>query len=132
MLLRRIFHAVSAVAGVCLADFVSDDRSAAYAMINQARANHGVQPLAWDANLATYAQYWADEMAGGRQPFTHAQGQYRPSQGENLYEQQAGQCDASYMTPYQSGVHTWLIQEQLFDGQPITSGHEPWLHWCTR
>ncbi|KAG6007160.1 hypothetical protein E4U21_006263 [Claviceps maximensis] len=109
----------------------SDDASKALAMVNQARQAKGIRPLAWDAGLVAYAQYWADEMASGRRAFEHAQGPDRPSQGENLYEQSAGQCDAAYDNPMQTGMHAWLSQEHLYTGQPITTGHEPWLHWGT-
>ncbi|KAG6034864.1 hypothetical protein E4U41_006344 [Claviceps citrina] len=108
----------------------SDDAIQALAMVNQARQAKGVKPLAWDAGLVAYAQYWANEMASGRHPFEHAQGPNRPSQGENLYEQSAGQCDAAYDSPLQTGMHAWLSQEHLYTGQPITTGHEPWLHWA--
>ncbi|QPH00574.1 hypothetical protein C2857_004327 [Epichloe festucae Fl1] len=108
----------------------SNDANNALAMVNQARQAKGVQPLLWDASLVTYAQYWADEMASGRRPFEHAQGANRPSQGENLYEQSAGQCDAAYDNPLQTGMHAWLSQEHLYTGQPIMTGHEPWLHWA--
>lgn len=108
----------------------SDDANAALAIVNQARQAKGVQPLTWDPNLKTYAQLWADEMGSGRQPFEHAPASYRPSQGENLYEQSAGQCDAAYDNPLQTAMRAWLSQESLYTGQPITTGHEPWLHWC--
>ncbi|KAG5993961.1 hypothetical protein E4U54_003230 [Claviceps lovelessii] len=107
----------------------SDDASKAFAMVNQARQAKGIQPLTWDAGLVAYAQYWANEMASGRRAFGHAQGPDRPSQGENLFEESAGQCDAAYENPLQTGMHAWLSQEHLYTGQPITTGHEPWLHW---
>lgn len=110
----------------------SDDAVNALAMVNLARQAKGIQPLAWDTGLAAYAQYWANEMASGRHPFEHAQGPNRPSQGENLYEQSAGQCDAAYDNPLQTGMHAWLSQEHLYTGQPITTGHESWLHWGER
>ncbi|KAG5952080.1 hypothetical protein E4U53_001681 [Claviceps sorghi] len=109
----------------------SDDANRALAMVNQARQSKGIRPLVWDSGLAAYAQYWANEMATGRRPFEHAQGPDRPSQGENLYEESAGQCDAAYDNPLQTGMHAWLSQERLYTGQPITTGHEPWLHWGT-
>ncbi|KAG6129349.1 hypothetical protein E4U28_007851 [Claviceps purpurea] len=107
----------------------SDDAIKALAMVNQARQAHGVPGLAWDTGLEAYAQLWANEMASGRSRFEHAQGPNRPSQGENLYEQSAGQCDAAYDNPLQTGMHAWLSQEHFYTGQPITTGHEPWLHW---
>lgn len=108
----------------------SNDPSAALTIVNQARQAKGLQPLSWDVNLKAYAQLWANEMGTGRQPFEHAPPSYRPSQGENLYEQSNGQCDAAYDNPLQTAMHAWLSQERLYTGQPITTGHEPWLHWC--
>ncbi|QUC18671.1 uncharacterized protein UV8b_02912 [Ustilaginoidea virens] len=110
----------------------SGDTIRALAIVNQARQAKGVQPLVWDANLTVYAQLWANEMASGRRPFEHAQGAYRPNQGENLYEQTAGQCDVAYDNPLQAAVHAWLSQEHLYNNQPIMTGHEPWLHWCKK
>lgn len=108
----------------------ADDRSLALGLINQARAAQGVQPLTWNDNLASYAQYWANIMAAGQQPFSHAQGSYRPQQGETLFEYQSSQCDAAYDTPLQKAAQTWLAQASLYNGAPIADGHEPWLHWC--
>ncbi|KAH7328631.1 hypothetical protein B0I35DRAFT_473314 [Stachybotrys elegans] len=69
-------------------------------------------------------------MASGQQPFAHASGDFRPSQGEVLYEQESGQCDTAYSTPLELGMKDWLSQAILYDGKPITTGREPWLHYC--
>ncbi|KAI9171466.1 Chromatin structure-remodeling complex subunit SFH1 [Paramyrothecium foliicola] len=68
-------------------------------------------------------------MAAGLQPFGHASGQFRPQQGEVIYQQQFGQCDVAYDTPLQSGTRVWLAQASLYDGKPVTTGKERWLHW---
>ncbi|EXV02843.1 cysteine-rich secretory protein [Metarhizium robertsii] len=107
----------------------SNDPSMALALVNQARQGKGLQPLSWDANLEAYAQFWANQMGSGMQPFEHSPVSYRPSQGENLYEQSAGQCDADYDSPIVAAMRAWLSQERLYTGQPITTGKEPWLHW---
>ncbi|KAL2212549.1 basic form of pathogenesis protein 1 [Sarocladium strictum] len=107
----------------------SDDAIKAVAMINQARQARGLQPLAWHPDLATYAQFWADRMGSNQEPFHHASGQLRPSQGETLYQEQSTQCDPAYDTPLQSAVNDWLGQAPLYTGQPITTGQEPWLHF---
>lgn len=108
----------------------SNDPSMALTLVNQARQGKGLQPLSWDANLEAYAQFWANQMGSGMQPFEHSPVSYRPSQGENLYEQSAGQCDADYDSPIVAAMRAWLSQERLYTGQPITTGKEPWLHWC--
>lgn len=69
-------------------------------------------------------------MASGRETFHHASGPYRPSQGEVIYEHSAGQCDSTYDNPLVSGMTAWLSQAPLYDNKPITTGQEPWLHWC--
>ncbi|OAA33142.1 Basic form of pathogenesis- protein 1 [Moelleriella libera RCEF 2490] len=114
---------------VSTAQAASDDLFNGFELVNLARQAKGIRPLSWDANLTAYAQFWANQMASGSQPFEHARGIYRPDQGENLYEQSAGQCDASYDRPLQTAVHVWLSQERLYAGQPVMTGHEPWLHW---
>ncbi|KAL5090492.1 hypothetical protein Trisim1_004387 [Trichoderma cf. simile WF8] len=113
--------------GLCFAQ--ADDRALALSLINQARQAQGIQPLVWNTNLESYAQYWANIMAAGQQPFSHAQGTYRPQQGETLFEYQSTQCDSAYDNPLQTAAHTWLAQASLYNGMPITDGHEPWLHW---
>jgi hypothetical protein len=69
-------------------------------------------------------------MGSNQEPFHHASGQLRPSQGETLYQEQSTRCDPAYDTPLQAGVTDWLGQEPLYTGQPITTGQEPWLHYC--
>ncbi|KAL2685400.1 hypothetical protein Neosp_006498 [[Neocosmospora] mangrovei] len=80
-------------------------------------------------NQAPYAQYWANQMGAGAQPFSHAPPELRPLQGENIFQQTATQCDAVHDTPLQNAVKAWLSQERLYTGQPISDGKEPWLHW---
>jgi hypothetical protein len=108
----------------------TDDAAKAVATINQARQAQGLQPLLWNPDLATYAQYWAERMGSNQEPFHHASGPLRPSQGETLYQEQSTQCDPAYDTPLQSAVKDWLGQAPLYTGQPISTGQEPWLHFC--
>lgn len=127
----KFIQALAYVLSVASATFAqSDDANKAVAMINQARQSKGLQPLIWHPDLATYAQYWADRMGSNQEPFHHASGQLRPSQGETLFQEQSTQCDPAYDTPLQSGVTDWLSQEPLYNGQPISTGQEPWLHYC--
>lgn len=131
MKLLRGITTLGLLATSCLASSQNDDLNYAIGLVNQARQAQGLHPLSWDPNLAAYAQFWANEMASGQQPFAHATGQYRPDQGENLYERASGQCDSAYENPVQTAMRAWLAQASLYNGQPITTGHEPWLHWCT-
>ncbi|KAK0392683.1 hypothetical protein NLU13_2178 [Sarocladium strictum] len=126
----KLFHFLASVALYSMGVFSqSDDAAKAVATINQARQAHGLQPLTWHPDLATYAQYWADRMGSGQEPFHHASGVLRPSQGETLYQEQSMQCDPAYDTPLQSAVKDWLGQAPLYTGQAISTGQEPWLHF---
>ncbi|KAH7170997.1 CAP domain-containing protein [Dactylonectria macrodidyma] len=107
----------------------ADDRSLALEMVNKAREAQGVAPLTWNSDLAAYAQFWAVQIGAGAQPFSHAPAQLRPQQGENIYEHQSGQCDAAFDTPLQTAMREWLSQVTLYDGQPLKTGQEHWLHW---
>ena len=131
MKLFRGTTSLALLATICLASSQDNDLNYAIGLVNQARQAQGLRPLSWDPDLAAYAQFWANEMASGRQPFAHATGQYRPYQGENLYQRASGQCDGAYEYPVQTAMRAWLAQQSLYSGQPITTGREPWLHWCT-
>ncbi|EGX90663.1 SCP-like extracellular [Cordyceps militaris CM01] len=121
----------AAMAGLALTiSAQTDDLVAAFNMVNQARIERFVPPLSWNADLAAYSQLWANLLASNQVPFQHAAGAYRPSQGEVLYVQEASGCHPSYDAPFQSAMHAWLAQAPLYDNKPITTGHEPWLHWC--
>lgn len=110
----------------------ANDITAAVGMINQARQARGIQPLLWHPDLASYAQLWADRMGSDQEPFHHASGAFRPGQGETLYQEQSTGCGAAYDRPFQSAVQDWLNQAVLYNGQPITTGQEKWLHFCER
>ncbi|KPM38958.1 hypothetical protein AK830_g7575 [Neonectria ditissima] len=107
----------------------ADDRQLALDKINLARQAKGVPSLTWNPDLAAYAQFWANQMGSDAQPFAHAPLQYRPHQGETIYEHQSGHCDAAFDGPLQTAVHDWLLEGSIYDGQPIRTGQEPWLHW---
>lgn len=130
MMYFHFVHLVSVLSIWSLGTAQQDDLSLALNMVNQARQVQGLQPLAWEPNLVAYAGVWAKQIASGQVPFSHAQGSMRPQQGENLFEQQSSVCDAAYDIPLQTAMQTWLAQAALYTGQPITTGAEPWLHWC--
>lgn len=129
MLVSKLSSILLTAAGLAAAQ-TSDDISAAIGKINQARQTRGLQPLAWNGDLAAYAAFWANQMATGAVPFGHASGPYRPDQGETLFERQSTQCDLAYDTPLLTAANAWLAEGSNWNGQPISSGHESWLHWC--
>ncbi|CAM1506872.1 Fc.00g065130.m01.CDS01 [Cosmosporella sp. VM-42] len=108
---------------------LADDLSLAVSMVNQARQAQGIPPLAWNPDLAAYAQFWANQMGAGSQPFSHAPPSLRPQQGETIYVHQSTQCDVAFDTPLQTAMHMWLAEVSQYNGQPVTTGSEPWLHW---
>lgn len=128
--IRQSSYLVLLLFVLCAAAAAGNDTILAFEMLNQARANQGLQPMGWSLTLAAYADFWANEMASGREPFSHASGAYRPGQGENLYEEQSTECNPATSTPLETAMGVWLAQSVLYDGQPITTGQEPWLHWC--
>jgi hypothetical protein len=107
-----------------------DDLSMAFIQMNQARQIKRISPLAWDNDLAMYAQYWADQIATGAVPFSHAPPSLRPQQGENLYQRQSSQPDWAYYNTFQTAVAAWVEEGPLWRGQAVGDGSEPWLHWC--
>lgn len=108
----------------------ADDLSYAISLINEARQAQSLRPLAWNADLAAYATFWAKQMASGSVGFEHASGRYRQDQGETLYERRSSQCDFSYDNPLSTAANTWLAEGSAWDGNPVSSGQESWLHWC--
>ena len=65
-----------------------EQAQAALQFQNQARKEVGAPPLEWSADLAKYAQDWADHLAGGRScALTHrpADGRWKRLYGENSF-----------------------------------------------
>lgn len=108
----------------------NDDLSLAINMVNQARQARGIPPFAWNPDLAAYAQFWANQMGAGMRPFGHAPPDLRPQQGETVYEHVSIQCDVAFNTPLQTAMYSWLAEAPSYNGQPVATGSEPWLHWC--
>ncbi|VUC27086.1 unnamed protein product [Clonostachys rosea] len=90
--------------GLAVAQNNNNDINQAVGMMNQARQARGLKPLVWSNDLANGAYYWAGQMATGAVGFAHAPGQYRPNQGETLYERQSTQCDAYYDNPLRTAT----------------------------
>ncbi len=99
---------------------------------NAARADKGVAPLTWDAELAVVAQSWADQCINndGNSIMDHNAGRsanYPGYVGENIY--------ASGGPPSPSGaVALWVAEEQYYDYASNTCsgvcGHYTQVVWA--
>jgi len=78
------------------------------ASINQNRAAHGLAPLAWDAQLAGYAQSWAGHIAGA---------------GDLVHTDLGALMRLPYMASW------WTIRENLLEAPPGTSGADAANIW---
>lgn len=91
----------------------ADDLALAINMVNQARQSQGIPLLAWNPDLAAYAQFWANMMGAGQHNFSHAPPEYRPQQGETVYTHQSGQCDGAFDNPLQTAMWAWIAEGSL-------------------
>lgn len=95
----------------------ADDARMIVAHHNMARKEVGVQPLAWSATLAEYAQEWADSLAKDC-AFRHRQ---RGKYGENIY---SASSSASFKPVMAS--QAWYAEKERFSyakvGEPGTAG----------
>ncbi|MBS1488494.1 MAG: SCP-like extracellular [Bacteroidetes bacterium] len=64
-----------------------EDAQKALDFHNRARKEVGTQPLVWSAELAAYAQAWADHLANGTCEMEHRphEGEWKQVHGENIY-----------------------------------------------
>lgn len=81
---------------------------------NQARAEVGVPPVTWSAELAAYAQKWADKLAQTDE-FEHSKGPY----GENL----ASADDV------EQAVNLWLSEKSLYRSVPFSAQSREYGHY---
>lgn len=90
---------------------------------NALRARHGVPPLAWNAQLASYAQQWAQENARTNNM------QHRPNNkyGENIYWTSGGALTAIKVTD------SWYAEASKYNyakpGFSSTTGHFTQIVW---
>lgn len=109
-------QAAEAITGSSL---TQDEVAKLLRMHNEARAQVGVQPLAWSSEIAARAQEWADYLASSGQ-FDHSRNGY----GENL----AGAADL------EEAVGSWLSEKAAYHGGPIGAnwaqcGHYTQMVW---
>lgn len=98
---------------------------------NRVRSTVGVGPVAWSPGLATYAQQWADHLAGRECRIEHrpAEGEWQGLYGENLFTGTAGYYGVS------DAVQAWESEKKYFKGEVITLsnvqqiGHYTQLVW---
>ncbi|KAH6643332.1 CAP domain-containing protein [Truncatella angustata] len=102
--------------GVSAAAALSQDQQKALDAHNNKRKGKGLQPLAWDAQLANNATAYAQHLAKiGK--MEHSSGDQRPNQGENLAWASASG------TPLIMSANMWLNEEKNYHGEPIGQGN---------
>ena len=72
---------------------------------NRIRHSHGVEPLAWSDDLASYAKPWADRLASEGRLYHHP----KPKYGENLYLISGGAASADEV------VASWESESTDYD-----------------
>ncbi|KAI1206081.1 glycoside hydrolase family 128 protein [Annulohypoxylon truncatum] len=94
---------------------LSGDQQKALDVHNNKRKAKGLQPLAWDNQLAKNAEDYAKHLAQiGK--LEHSSGDQRPNQGENLA------WASSSNTPLAQAANMWLDEEKNYHGEPIGQG----------
>jgi uncharacterized protein YkwD len=91
---------------------------------NRYRAQHCAPPVAWSAELAAYAQRWADSLRDHRCAFEHSRGKY----GENLAAGTGGMLDPAAV------VAMWYGEVSAYDfkkggGFSMATGHFSQVVW---
>jgi len=102
------------------------------ALHNQIRAEVGVEPLAWSAELADYAQLWADHLASTRCGMEHRprNGKWQQLYGENLYIGTAKFYDTSNaVMAWAKEKNNYRADEVLQAAQAAAIGHYTQMVW---
>ncbi|KAI1758130.1 glycoside hydrolase family 128 protein [Xylaria castorea] len=106
---------VLAVAELSATAALSQDQQKALNAHNEKRKAKGLNPLAWDNQLAKNAEAYAKHLAQiGK--LQHSSGDQRPNQGENLAMASASS------TPLIMSANMWLAEEKNYHGEPIGQG----------
>ncbi|KAI1149996.1 glycoside hydrolase family 128 protein [Nemania diffusa] len=106
---------IAAVAEFSIAAALNSDQQKALNAHNDKRKAKGLNPLAWDNQLANNAEAYAKHLAQiGK--LEHSSGDQRPNQGENLAWASASS------TPLIMAANMWLAEEKNYHGEPIGQG----------
>jgi len=98
---------------------------------NQIRAEVGVGPLRWSAEVAGYAQQWVDHLASSRCGIQHRprSGKWQQHYGENLFIGTVGHYGTA------DAVKAWASEKSSYRGGPIQAagfadiGHYTQMVW---
>ncbi|KAI0811692.1 glycoside hydrolase family 128 protein [Xylaria sp. FL0064] len=91
------------------------DKQEALDAHNHKRRAKGLKPLAWDNQLAQYAEAYAEHLAKiGK--LEHSSGDSRPNQEENLAWASASEA------PLAQAANMWLAEEKNYHGEPVGQG----------
>ena len=104
----------------------AQDISAITAYHNKVRASVGVEPLTWSADLASYAQQWAAQLAGSGCTMKHRSPN---AYGENLFQGTLGAYTAV------DAAKAWETEKKDYRGGALTesnfapTGHYTQMVW---
>lgn len=86
---------------------------------NRARAEVRVAPLTWSADLAAFAQQWADHLAANKCDIEHRPetGKFKQKYGENLFMGTADAYDVG------DAVQSWLDEKSAYPGGALRSSN---------
>ncbi|GHM98674.1 hypothetical protein WSM22_01640 [Cytophagales bacterium WSM2-2] len=109
------------------------DAQSALDFHNKVRKDVGCPPLEWSAELAMYAQAWADNLAKEDCKMKHRprEGKWKQIHGENIYW-----GSASYFTALNASEN-WYSEIKVYKHVPITAenfhpiGHYTQMVWKT-
>ena len=98
---------------------------------NQARSDVGVGPVLWSADLARFAQEWANHLASTDCQLTHRprSGEWKSRYGENLFMGPASVYGVD------AAVDAWVDEKELYHGKKLNksnwydSGHYTQVVW---
>jgi pathogenesis-related protein 1 len=87
---------------------------------NKVRADVGVAQLIWSADLAIYAQEWADNLVATNCDLEHRprSGKWEQKYGENLFMGGSGYYDVT------SAVKYWEEEKRHYNGQAIDNNNQ--------
>ncbi len=130
LILMGLFFLLSASLSACAGQLFMNNSSSGsrlapeearqmVALHNRIRAEVGVSPVYWSAEVAAFAQQWADHLASTRCGMQHRprSGRWQQEYGENLFIGTAGHYGTS------DAVMAWAGEKSNYRGGAIQTSH---------